>query len=85
MNKNDDLMLPSSSPGTLKQAGVRRVNNLPLIIVIIVLMLFVLMIAFVAMNRAEKQQSTEQEPVPAERRIDTWVFLPIVNTNSRLP
>ena len=71
MKKNDDLMLPNASPGTLKQNGVRRVNNLPLIMVMSALALFVLMIAWVAMKRANQQQTTKQDPIPVARRIDT--------------
>lgn len=70
MKKTDDLMLPNASPGTLKQNGVRRVNNLPLIMVITALTLFVLMIAFVAMKRAN-QQTTKQAPVPVAHHLDT--------------
>ena len=71
MKKNDDLMLPNASPGTLKQNGVRRVNNLPLIIVIAAFALFVLMIAFVAMKRANQQHTTKQEPIPVEHHLNT--------------
>lgn len=71
MKKNDDLMLPEASPGTLKQNGVRRVNNLPLIIVITALALFVLIIAWVAMKRSNQQQTTKQAPIPVEHHLDT--------------
>lgn len=71
MKKNDDLMLPNASPGTLNQNGVRRVNNLPLIMVISVLTLFVLIIAFVAMKRANQQHITKQEPILVARHLDT--------------
>ncbi len=74
MKKIDDLMLPEASPGTLKRQGVRRVNNLPLIIVITVLALFVLMIAWVTMKRAAQQQTKKQTPVSQERRVDTSVM-----------
>jgi hydrogenase-4 membrane subunit HyfE len=71
MKKNDDLMLPNASPGTLNQNGVRRVNNLPLILVIAAFTLFVLIIAFVAMKRANQQHPTKQDPIPVERHMDS--------------
>ncbi|WP_133137721.1 TrbI/VirB10 family protein [Legionella rowbothamii] len=71
MKKNDDLMLPNASPGTLNQNGVRRVNNLPLILVIAAFALFVLIIAFVAMKRANQQHPTKQDPIPVERHMDS--------------
>lgn len=70
MKKNDDLMSPDASPGGLKKNGVRRVNNLPLVLVIGTLTLFVMMIALVAMKRAN-QQKTTQAPVPLERHVDS--------------
>jgi len=71
MKKNDDLMLPNTSPGTLNQNGVRRVNNLPLILVIAAFALFVLIIAFVAMKRANQQHPTKQDFIPIERHMDS--------------
>ena len=70
MKKNDDLMSPDASPGGLKKNGVRRVNNLPLVLVIGTLTLFVMMIALVAMKRAN-QQKTTQTPVPLEHHVDS--------------
>lgn len=64
-------MLPNASPGTLNQNGVRRVNNLPLILVIAAFALFVLIIAFVAMKRANQQHPTKQDPIPVERHMDS--------------
>lgn len=64
-------MLPDASPGTLNKNGVRRVNNLPLILVIAVFALFVLIIAFVAAKRTNQQQPTKQEPIPVERHVDS--------------
>lgn len=71
MKKNDDLMSPHASPGTLNQNGVRRVNNLPLILVIAAFALFVLIIAFVAMKRANQQHPTKQNPIPVMRHMDS--------------
>ncbi|HAT7073457.1 TPA: TrbI/VirB10 family protein [Legionella pneumophila] len=71
MKKNDDLMLPNASPGTLNQNGVRRVNNLPLILVIAAFALFVLIIAFVAMKRANQQHPTKQDTIPVEHHMDS--------------
>ncbi|HIF0302579.1 TPA: TrbI/VirB10 family protein [Legionella pneumophila] len=64
-------MLPNASPGTLNQNGVRRVNNLPLILVVAAFALFVLIIAFVAMKRANQQHPTKQDPIPVERHMDS--------------
>lgn len=69
--KKNDPMLPDTSPGTLNQNGVRRVNNLPLIIVIVALTLFALIIAFVAMKRAKQQNTANKAPAPIERPIDS--------------
>lgn len=64
-------MSPHASPGALNQNGVRRVNNLPLILVIAAFALFVLIIAFVAMKRANQQHPTKQDPIPVERHMDS--------------
>ncbi|HHT0602626.1 TPA: TrbI/VirB10 family protein, partial [Legionella anisa] len=55
MNHNNDYLSPKSSPQKLKTTGVKRVNNVPLIIVISVLTVFILMIALVANKRANAQ------------------------------
>ncbi len=55
MNPNKDLLSPNSSPQKLNTAGVKRVNNLPLVIAISVLTVFVLLIAFVAYKRGNAQ------------------------------
>lgn len=55
MKPNKDLLSPDSSPQKLKTAGVKRVNNLPLIIAISVLAIFVLLIAMVAYKRGNAQ------------------------------
>ncbi|MFO3210870.1 TrbI/VirB10 family protein [Legionella pneumophila serogroup 2] len=55
MKPNKDLLSPDSSPQKLNTAGVKRVNNLPLIIAISVLAIFVLLIAMVAYKRGNAQ------------------------------
>ncbi|HEI6746167.1 TPA: conjugal transfer protein TrbI, partial [Legionella pneumophila] len=60
MNHNNDYLSPKSSPQKLKTAGVKRVNNVPLIIAIGILTLFVLMIALVANKRANAQNQTPE-------------------------
>ncbi|VEB33703.1 TrbI/VirB10 family protein [Legionella cherrii] len=60
MNPNIDLLSPNSSPQKLKTAGVKRVNNLPLVIAIGVLTLFVVLIVFVAHKRANAQNQTPE-------------------------
>ncbi|PWY54595.1 conjugal transfer protein TrbI [Legionella qingyii] len=58
MNQNIDLLSPNSSPQKLKTTGVKRVNNLPLVIAIGVLTLFVVLIVFVSHKRANAQNQT---------------------------
>ncbi|HHF7368208.1 TPA: TrbI/VirB10 family protein [Legionella bozemanae] len=60
MNQNIDLLSPNSSPQKLKTTGVKRVNNLPLVIAIGVLTLFVVLIVFVAHKRANAQNQTPE-------------------------
>ncbi|HHI9451599.1 TPA: TrbI/VirB10 family protein, partial [Legionella anisa] len=60
MNHNNDYLSPKSSPQKLKTTGVKRVNNVPLIIVISVLTVFILMIALVANKRANAQNQTPE-------------------------
>lgn len=55
MHKNNDFLSPDSSPQKLQTTGVKRVNNMPLLIAIGVLTVFVLLIAFVALKRANAQ------------------------------
>src|SRR5690242_7661431 len=70
MTKKVDLMSPDASPTQLKKTGVRRINNLPLFIVITVFTVFLALIAMVALKRANQQQIT-QEPVKTMRHIDS--------------
>lgn len=62
MKPNNDLLSPDSSPQKLNTAGVKRVNNLPLVIAIGVLTVFVLLIAMVAYKRGNSQNQVA-EPV----------------------
>ncbi|KTD03995.1 conjugal transfer protein trbI [Legionella geestiana] len=62
MKPNKDLLSPDSSPQKLNTAGVKRVNNLPLVIAIGVLTVFVLLIALVAYKRGNAQNQVV-EPV----------------------
>lgn len=55
MRQNNDLLSPDSSPQKLTRAGVKRVNNMPLFIVIGILMVFVVLIALTAIKRANAQ------------------------------
>ncbi len=52
---NNDLLSPDSSPKTLNAAGVKRVNNMPLVIATVILTVFVVLIALVAQKRANAQ------------------------------
>lgn len=56
-----DLLAPDASPNELKKAGVRRVNNIPLILVGFAILCFVVIMASVAADRAQ-QQSTALPP-----------------------
>ena len=58
-------MAPEASPLALaKPSGVRRVNNLPLILIGAVLALFLLIMALVAAERAAKPEQTGEGPKP---------------------
>ncbi|MGJ0637192.1 TrbI/VirB10 family protein [Xenorhabdus bovienii] len=56
----DDQMSPSNSPAS--KTGVRRVNNLPLFIVIGVIATFVFIIAMVAVKRSDQQNQNPVAP-----------------------
>lgn len=62
MNPNKEYLSPDQSPQKLQPMGVKRVNQMPLIIAISVLTLFVLLIAWVATKRANAQNQPS-EPV----------------------
>lgn len=66
MTKKIDLLSPDTSPHTLPRSGVRRVNNLPLVIAVVILTAFVLMVALVAVKRANPhvKNQTAIEEVP---------------------
>ncbi|MEX3581897.1 MAG: TrbI/VirB10 family protein [Burkholderia sp.] len=61
MADNEDQMSPSASPGAVAKSGVRRVNNLPLIIAGCALAVFVLLIAMVAVKRANQQSNVQED------------------------
>ncbi|SOD22671.1 TrbI/VirB10 family protein [Nitrosomonas ureae] len=54
-------MAADASPDTVSSSGVRRVNNLPIYIVVGIMLVFLLIMMVVAMNRAEPQQSANAE------------------------
>ena len=60
MNKNNDFLSPDTSPQKLQTAGVKRVNNVPLIIAIGILTVFVVLIALVANKRANAQNQAPE-------------------------
>lgn len=55
MRQNNDLLSPDSSPQKLATTGVKRVNNRPLFIAVGVLTVFIMLIALVALKRANAQ------------------------------
>jgi type IV secretory pathway VirB10-like protein len=58
----DDLMSPSASPGRKSaRSGVRRVNNLPVYIVVGGLAIFLLIMVLVASDRAAQQRRPAQQ------------------------
>lgn len=58
-----DKMAPDASPNTMgKSAGVRRVNNVPLLLLGAVLITFLVMIGLVAADRAERQHAPPEPP-----------------------
>jgi hypothetical protein len=52
-------MAADTSPDTVSSSGVRRVNNLPIYIVVGIMLVFLLIMMVVAMNRADPQQLRE--------------------------
>ena len=56
MSANSKLLSPDSSPDVAaKSAGVRRVNNLPIVIFGAIMLIFMLLMMIVAMNRAAER------------------------------
>ena len=56
MSTNSKLLSPDSSPDVVaRSAGVRRVNNLPIIIFGAIMLIFMLLMMIVAMNRAAER------------------------------
>ncbi len=68
---DDDAMSPESSPGKVPKSGVRRVNNLPLIIAGAAMLVFVLLIAMVAVKRSQQQQAHVQNDVEQATKKNT--------------
>ncbi|ABS45619.1 conjugal transfer protein TrbI (plasmid) [Yersinia pseudotuberculosis IP 31758] len=62
MANTDNQMSPSNSPGSIGKTGVRRVNNLPLIIVLSVITIFIAIIAMVAVKRSDQQNQAPETP-----------------------
>ncbi len=59
-----NIMSPDASPGvTAKNAGVRRVNNLPIYIAVGIMLTFLLIMMVVAMNRSEQQNTENDEEI----------------------
>jgi len=72
MAENIDLMSPDASPGSVRKSGVRRINNLPLIIAITALAGFTALIAMVAVNRANNANAAVQDvPQASKKNTDT--------------
>jgi type IV secretory pathway VirB10-like protein len=54
-------MAADTSPDTVSSSGVRRVNNLPIYIVVGIMLVFLLIMMVVAMNRSDQQNSESKE------------------------
>ncbi|MEQ1845580.1 MAG: conjugal transfer protein TrbI, partial [Nitrospira sp.] len=54
-------MSADASPETISSSGVRRVNNLPIYIVVGIMLAFLLIMMVVAINRSEPQDSNNTE------------------------
>lgn len=67
---DNDQMSPDASPN-LPRSGVRRVNNLPLIIGIVALCLFALLIAKVALKRMNNVAVAQSDTQKCRRRTST--------------
>ena len=56
ISTNSKLLSPDSSPDVVaKNVGVRRVNNLPIVIFGAIMLIFMLLMMIVAMNRAAER------------------------------
>lgn len=56
MSNKIDLLSPDASPGSIsKRSGVRRVNNIPVYLIVSVVVTFLIIMAFVAADRAADQ------------------------------
>ncbi|KTD38609.1 conjugal transfer protein TrbI [Legionella nautarum] len=60
MMYDSNVLSADSSPSRLEKSTVRRVNNLPLVIALAALAIFVLMIALVAVKRANLQNKPQE-------------------------
>lgn len=60
-----NTMSSDASPGVItKNSGVRRVNNIPIYIVVGIMLVFLLIMMMVAINRSDQQQSGNNEETP---------------------
>lgn len=57
----DDKMLPGASPGSV---GTRRVNRNPVYIMIAIVLTFLLVMIFVASQKANQMYDTKEDPLP---------------------
>ena len=72
MASKEDVMSPEASPGQPGKTGVRRVNNVPMYIVIGMMTAFVLVMVLVALDRAAKQ--TQPPKAKAEKVENAGMF-----------
>lgn len=62
MEKKIDPMSPDASPAGLQKVGVRRVNNVPLLIAMGLALIFVLLIAMVFSKKSQEQKVVRVTP-----------------------
>ncbi len=74
MSNNDEKLSPEKSPSMLTASGVKRVNNLPVYLVIGLLALFAVLIAIVAIKRGNAQQQ-EAQALPKAKVVKKNTFL----------
>jgi len=65
---DNDQMSPNASPGSKPKSGVRRVNNLPLILAALALAAFTALIARVAVERANNANTQQQDVAQASKK-----------------
>lgn len=73
LKEDDQYLSPNSSPSELgRKAGVRRVNNMPVFIIIAVVIAFLIVMGMEAYSRSEAQESQSSEI--SNKQTDSYVL-----------